>query len=77
MKAYLCDCCKKAIDMNKKDCVTIKVSFGRRAIESGGQYGDGFTADICEECFTDKILPLIDHKHGNDGNYFLLNRSEG
>ena len=67
MIAYICNKCKKPIDMSKK-CVHLKISHGNRAIESKGQYGDNWFADLCEDC-ANKILPLIDEYYFGGNKY--------
>jgi len=37
MIVYICNKCKKPIDMEKTDCVHLKIRYGKRAIESGGE----------------------------------------
>ena len=69
MIAYLCNHCKKPIDMSKENCAHLEIRFGKRALESEGRYGNGYSADLCEECFN-KINPLIDvYYYG--GNKYL------
>lgn len=74
MIAYLCNHCKKPIDMAEKNCVHIEVSYGERGITSKGKYGDGWCADLCAECF-EKIVPLIDEYYYG-GNKYLKGGAE-
>lgn len=73
MIAYLCNHCEKPLDMEKEN-VHLKISFGKRAITSGGQYGDSYSADLCEECYK-KLQPLID-KYYYGGNKYLQKGGE-
>ena len=54
--------------MASKDCVHLKISYGERGITSKGQYGDGWNADLCEECFK-KICPMIDGYYYGGNEY--------
>lgn len=64
MIAYLCNRCKKPIDLDQKYCVHLEISYGEKAITSNGKYGNGWSADLCQQCW-EKIKPLI------DGNKYL------
>jgi hypothetical protein len=68
MVAYLCNHCEKPLDMEKEN-VHLQIRFGSRAIRSNGQYGDGYSADLCENCYK-KLQPLID-KYYYGGNKYL------
>lgn len=59
MIAYICNHCKKPIDLKEKKCVHINITYGERAITSNGKYSNSCDADLCEACFK-KILPMID-----------------
>ena len=76
MIAFLCNHCKKPIDFTKdnKNCVHLEISYGEKAITSNGKYGDGWSADLCCECW-EKIVPLIDENY-NGGNKYLKGGSE-
>ncbi len=68
MIAYLCNHCKKPIDMKEKNCVHLLVSFGEKAITSGGKYGDSYEVDLCEACYM-KLEPLIDDYYYGGNKY--------
>ena len=46
----------------------MEISFGKRAIESNGQYGDRYNADLCEECYK-KLSPMIDEYYYGGNKY--------
>lgn len=69
MIAYLCNHCEKPLDMDNDGNVHLRLSFGKRAITSGGQYGDSYSADLCADCYA-KLQPLID-KYYYGGNKYL------
>lgn len=68
MIAFLCNHCKKPIDMSEKHCVHIKISYGESAITSNGRYGNSWSADLCEACFK-KISPMIDEYYFGGNKY--------
>lgn len=68
MIAFLCNHCKKPINLDEKNCVHIEISYGKNAIESKGQYGGGWSADLCEKCF-EKLCPLIDEYYFGGNKY--------
>ena len=68
MVAFLCNKCKKPINMEEKQCVHLKISYGSEAITSGGKYGNGWTADLCQECW-EKISPMIDEYYYGGNKY--------
>ncbi len=76
MLAFLCNHCKNPIDFekDKKDCVHLEISYGEKAITSNGKYGDGWSADLCCECW-EKIVPLIDENYYG-GNKYLKGGAE-
>ena len=74
MIAFLCNKCKKPIDLEKTDCVHIRISHGKNAITSKGQYGDSWNADLCEECFK-KISPMIDENYHGGNKYLKEDRN--
>lgn len=68
MIAYLCNKCKKPIDLNKEYCVHLEVKWGKEAIvDPRNRYGSGYSADLCEECYK-SISKQIDcyYYGGND-----------
>lgn len=69
MIAFLCNKCGKPLNMDDEKNVHFTISFGRRAIESKGQYGNCYNGDLCATCY-DVIQPLID-KYYFGGNDFL------
>jgi hypothetical protein len=75
MIAYLCNKCKKPINMKSQNCVHIKISYGERAITSSGLCGDSWTADLCEECFKE-ICPLIDEYYYGGNKYLMEENNE-
>ncbi len=61
MIVYLCNKCKKPIDLTKKDCVHLQVTCGSEAIYSGGQAsrsGGCYSIDLCEGCYKSTIEPI-------------------
>lgn len=68
MVAFLCNHCKKPIDMSQQHCVHIKIKYGEHAVRSMGQYGSGWDADLCEECWN-KLVPLIDEDYYGGNKY--------
>lgn len=71
MIAYLCNSCKKPLDLdNDKDVAHLFISMGKRAIDSGGKYADNsWDADLCGKCFR-KLCPFVDDYY-NGGNKYL------
>lgn len=59
MVAFICNACKKPLDMENEGNVHILVSFGRNAIESKGRYGDSYNGDLCSGCYN-KVRELLD-----------------
>lgn len=59
MIAYLCNRCKKPIDLEKEYCTHLEITWGKSAIETKGRYGSGYSADLCEECY-ESIAKQID-----------------
>lgn len=68
MIAYICNHCKKPIDLKEKKCVHINISYGEKAITTSRRYGDQWEADLCEACFK-KILPMIDEYYYGANTY--------
>lgn len=69
MIAYLCNRCKKPIDLEKEYCTHLEITWGKSAIETKGRYGSGYSADLCEECY-ESIAKQIDcYYYG--GNKYL------
>ena len=69
MIAYLCNCCNKPLDMLNDNNVHLEIRYGKKAIESKGQYGSGWNADLCEDCF-ESLRQKID-KYYYGGNAYL------
>lgn len=68
MIAYICNCCKKPIDLDKRDCAHFEVILGKKAIVDGrNRIGDRYSVDLCEPCYK-KIAKEIDvyYYGGND-----------
>lgn len=74
MIAFICNRCKKPIDLKKKHCAHLYVSFGERAIESMGKYGNGYNADLCEECYESISRQIDCYYYG--GNAYLESEVE-
>ena len=69
MIEFICNHCKKPIDLEKAYCAHIKISCGEEAIRTRGKYV-GEDADLCAECFY-KLYPLINGRY-QGGNEHLL-----
>lgn len=69
MIAYLCNKCKKPIDLTKEYCAHLQVTWGEKAIQSGGKYGSGYSADLCEECYKSISKQIDCYYYG--GNQYL------
>ncbi len=66
MIVYLCNKCKKPIDLTKKYCAHLQVTLGVGAIHSGGQFpgsGDCYSIDLCEGCYKSTIEPIDCFSH--------------
>lgn len=74
MIAYLCNHCKKPIDMEREYCAHLEIRWGKRAIDSKGQYGDGYAADLCEDCYK-KLSPMIDDYYYGGNKYLRENQN--
>lgn len=74
MIGYVCNKCKKPIDMGKDYCAHIAVAFGKRGIKSRGSYGDGYDADLCEDCYKETFDKIVQYYYG--GNEFLKGGDE-
>ena len=74
MVAYICNRCKKPIDMEKDYCAHLCVTWGKRAIESMGKYGSGYNADLCEECYNSISKQIDCYYYG--GNKYLKGGDE-
>ncbi len=70
MIAYLCNCCKQPLDMKDEDIVHLEIREGERAVTSAGQYGGGWSADLCSDCWQ-KIVPMIGSEWYHGGNKYL------
>lgn len=51
MTAYLCNCCKNPIITSEARCAHLEIRWGKKALESKGQTGDGYSVDLCEDCY--------------------------
>lgn len=69
MIAYLCNHCKQPIDMDREHCAHLEIRLGKRALESDGRYGDGYSADLCEDCYNRLSALIDDYYYG--GNKYL------
>ena len=67
MIAYVCNKCKKSINLSKK-CIHLHISCGERAITSVGKFGDSWDADLCEDCAV-QLLPYIDDYYYGGNEY--------
>lgn len=75
MIAYLCNCCKKPIDMEQEFCCHMEIRWGKDAIQSKGKYGSGYSVDLCESCYN-KIHPQIDVYYYGGNKYLTKKESE-
>lgn len=74
MIAYLCNHCNQPLDMFNDNNVHLEIRYGKKAIESAGQYGGGWSADLCEDCF-EALRKRID-KYYLGGNEYLKGDKE-
>lgn len=70
MIAYLCNKCKKPIDLEKEYCAHLEIRWGKNAIVEKGKYGSGYSADLCEECYNSISKQIDCYYYG--GNKYLM-----
>lgn len=68
MIAYLCNCCKNPIITSEPYCAHLEVRWGENALKSKGQYGSGYSVDLCEDCYK-KLGKLIDDDYFGGNKY--------
>ncbi len=71
MIAFICNKCKRPIDLSEKQCAHMKIMFGEGAIVHQDKYSfaSGYDIDLCEKCYKE-IAPMIDHYY-YAGNQFV------
>ena len=75
MIAFLCNKCHQPLDMKDEAIVHLEIRTGPRGVESKGQYGSGWGADLCAKCFNE-LSPYIDEYYYSGGKYVEARKKE-